>query len=297
MDYRSTHILLALLAAGFGSTPRIVAAEHPIDVQRKAASGDYMAALVSYEKLPKRTTTTQARIAAAKSAWALSLPDRALEEYDGAVRQGGLSPIDQARICLGKGIIQHQEGKHQLAILQVQKALILLPQPSPLRAQVYALWGEALADSRAFAPAEERYTQAILEADPESKPELFFLLGRVQVELGKYDAARENLERIPLSHDRAADGLRLLARLATEQNSFAAAARWLERGRHDFPDAFLDSWTDYIMLRGAIERGDKDALHLIRTQAETRYPASDPWLALMVAAAEEYEWKERRASR
>ncbi|NDC37025.1 MAG: hypothetical protein EBZ48_03115 [Proteobacteria bacterium] len=292
MDYRSKQLVAAVLSTALGCMPHSGAAEHPIDVQRKAADGDYLAALISYEKLPKRTTTTQARIAAAKSSWALSLPDRALEEYDGALRQGGLSSVDQARIYLGKGIIHHQEGHPQLAVVQVQRALGLLENPSPLRAQVYALWGEALADSRSFAPAEERYLQALAEADPESKAEIYFLLGRVQLELGKYDAARANLERIPLKHERAADGLRLLSRIAAEQGSFSAAASWLEKGRLNFPDSFLDSWTDYMMLRGAIERKDREAAREIRSQAETRYPPSDPWLSLLVAAAEEFEWKE-----
>ena len=297
MGNQRTHKLISTALAMGGLVPTLAWGQHPIDVQRQTASGEYMAALVSYEKLPKRVTTTQARIAAAKSAWALSLPDKALEEYDGALRQGGLSPIEQARVHLGSGIIQHQEGRAELAILQVEKALRLLQQPSPLRAQVYALWGEALSDSRSFAPAAEKYDQALAEADPASKPEIFFLLGKVQVELGKYDAARASLERIPLTHERAAEGLKLLGRIAADQNSFAVAARFLTRGRQDFPDAFLDSWTDYILIRGAIEKGDKEGVRTIRTQSETRYPPSDPWLSLLIAAAEEFEWKERGAAR
>jgi tetratricopeptide (TPR) repeat protein len=286
-------LLITAWLAGLGSTARLAEAQHPIDVQRATASGDYMAALVTYERMPKRVTTTSARIAAAKSAWALSLPSRALEEYDGAIRQGGLAPTDLARAYLGKGIIERQEERYQLAILQAQKALELLTTPSPLRAQVLALWGESLAAMKQFAPAEARYNQALNEADPDSKAELYFLLAQTKFNLGKYQEAREGLQKIPLRHDRAAEALRLLGESYVVEAKYEAAAQWLERGRREYPDAFLDSWTDYILLRAALGRGDEIAANEIKAQAEKRYPPSDPWLSLLTAAAEEFAWRGR----
>ncbi len=287
--YRKQQLSLAFMAL-LSAAPAM--AQHPIDVQRDAAAGDYMAALVTYDKMPKRISTTQARIAAAKSAWALSLPDRALEEYDGAIRQGGLATIDLARIFLGKGIIEHQEGRHQLAILHLEKALPLLPEPSPLRAQVLSLWGESLAAMKQTAPAEEKYIQALTETDPESKPEMYFLLAQVQLELGKYEDARGNYEKIPLRHDRAPEAVRRLAEIGVHQGNFEAASLWLEKGRTSFEDAFLDSWTDYVLVRGALSKGDKELVKNLKSQADKRYPPSDPWLALLNAAVEEFVWKE-----
>jgi len=267
-------------------------AQHPIDVQRDTADGDYMAALISYDKMPQRIATAQSRVAAAKSAWALSLPDRALAEYDGAIRQGGLEPEDLARIYLGKGIIEHQEGRNEVAMLDAQKSMEQLHEASPLRSQVLALWGESLAAMKQFAPAEEKYQQAMLEAEPEGKPELAYLLGETQFQLGKYEDARLSLEKVPLRNDRTAEAIRLLAQVALQQDKPSLAAFWLGKGRHEYPDQFLDSWTDYIMVKGAIDTGDLVTERTLRIDAQKRYAASDPWLALLNAAAEEYEWKQ-----
>ena len=273
------------------SSSQVALAQHSIDVQRKAADGDYMAALVTYEKMPKRIVTSAAQLAAARSAWALGLSTRALDEYDKALKQGGLEPREIARIYLSKGIIEYQENRPQIAVLDAEKALTLLPDASPVRGQVFALWGQSLADMKQYAQAEDKFKLALEECESDQKVDIYYHLGNSQLQLGKFEEAKENLEKIPLKQERASSAMRLLAQIALETKNLSSAAFWVEKGREEFPDSFLDSWSDYVMLRAATEKKDPVKVRAIRESANKRYPPSDPWVSLLNALAEEFEWQ------
>ncbi len=284
-------VLCLLLTCGFMPN-RPAAAQHPIEVQRLAAKGDFFEALRIYDKMPRRKTTPEAAVAAGKAAWALSLPNRAIEEFEKALQSENLDDVQRGRLLLSRGIIEYQENRHRVAILYAEKALGVLKQASPLRAKAWLLWGESLSRLKSYGAAEHKYLKALEESPEADAPAIHYLLGVAQQKLGKLKEARENLEKIPLYHDDTPNALRRLAEISLAEKKFEEAAFWLKRGRRDYPESFLDSWVEYALLEIAIQRKDKTAVAQIQEAAQQKYPPSDAWLSLLNAAAEEYRWRD-----
>jgi len=269
-----------------------LAAQHPIDVQRKAAQGEYLEALATYDRIPKRQITTAAMISAGKAAWALSLPERATLEFDQALQDKQLGKEPRARLLLSRGIIEYQEGHYQVAILYAEKTLRLLKQPSPLQAKAWLLWGESLSQLKSYGAAEDKYEKALAGSLPSEQPEINYLLGICRMKLGRWEDARRNFEKVPLQHPRTPDSLRSLAEISLQAGRYAQAVFWLTRGRKDYPDHFLDSWVDYALVRAAAEMKDAKQVRQLQSEAQKKYPPSDHWLTLLNAAAESFNWQQ-----
>ncbi|NLF25317.1 MAG: tetratricopeptide repeat protein [Deltaproteobacteria bacterium] len=284
-------LAIITLLCGAIAAPVCTLAQHPIEVQRKASSGDYLEALALYDRLPRRQITTSATVAAAKSAWALSLPERAVAEFDQALQDKQLGKGERARLLLSRGIIEYQEGHFQVAILYAEKSLKQLKTASPLQAKAWLLWGESLSQLKSYGAAEEKYQKALEASLPAERPEVHYLLGVCQMKLGRLVQARQNFERVPLQHARTADALRGLAELSLQQGQSAQAVFWLNKGRQDYPDKFLDCWVDYILVRAAVEMKDAKQVKLLQAEAQKKYPPSDYWLTLLNAAAEAFNWQ------
>lgn len=268
--------------------------DHPIDVQRLAAQGEYFQALATNDRVANRVSTTDSVLAAARSAWALSLPQPAADLYEKALRDSTLSPTDRARIELARGIIEYQENRPQVAALFADRALARLPNPGPLRSKVWLLHAESKMKLRAFGAAERFYEKALEESDPADVTEVSFLLGQCQVVLGKETEARVSLKRVPLDHERTPAALRYLAQISLRSGDSDQTAFWLETGREKYPESFLDSWVDYALLKIAAEQNNFEKVREIREQALKKYPPSDYWLSLLEAQAEVYEWQRRQ---
>ncbi len=279
-----------LIIAVVSICPAICTAQHSIDVQRQAAKGEYFDALASFEKLPKRRASTEAITAAARSAWGLGLSDRAIQEYDRALLDEKLGVVERSRIYLSRAIIEYQEDRFQTASLYAERSAGLLLESSPLRAKAYLVWGNTLSEMGQYAAAEQKYLQSLEEEDIDDKPEISFRLGTVQIRLGKIEEARSNFEKVPLHHDRTAETMRSLAQIALEDKNFKEAEFWLSKGRTEFPDSFLDSWVDYVLVRVAIGEDDKAKVSQLVEESLKKYPPSDDWLNLLQAAAEAYYW-------
>lgn len=273
------------------AAPTIVGAQHSMDVQRRSADTEHLAALVAYERTPRRTLSSEARIAAGRSAWALSLSDRALEEFERVASDSALDPVEQARLHLSAGIIHFQEGRYQVASVKAERAVALLSTAGPLRSKANFLWAESLYRLGSLGPAAEKYGVALSEAAPEDQPDIHFALGTCARGLGTYEVAREHFEKVPLRHERTPEAIRNLAEIALDMKNFTNAGFWLARGRSDYPDQFLDSWTDYALVRVAIQSGKLNEVRELRAQAQGKYPPSDGWLTLLNAEAEAYEWQ------
>lgn len=290
------HVGAFLLVFLFTLTWSIPArADFPIDVQQKEAEGDYYSAMLAYERMPKRISTTEAIISAAQSAWALSLPDQAIEQYEKALHDKSLPPVERARIEFARGAIEFQEGNPQVAIVFAERAIDRLTDPSPLRGKLWLLWAESLMKLNSVGAAEEKYQLAQKEVGPEHRPEADFLAAQCQLRLGHIQSAIENFARIPLDHGRTPEAIRALAALSLQGGDYSQVSFWLETGRNRFPERFLDSWVDYALLIVAAKEKDIAKVQEIRTAAAGKYPPSDPWLTLLEAKAEAAQWDQRHS--
>lgn len=266
-------------------------AQHSVDIQKLAADGEHMKALAMYELLPARNLSLSARIAAAKSAWALGLNRQAAEAFDSILREAQLPQDTRARLTLSRGVLEYQEEKYAEAALFAEKTVSYLQQSSPLRSRALLLWGQSLTRVSAYASAQEKLAAALEDSSPADQPEIQYSLGVVETKLGKYSEAEKHLKAIPTDHERAAATVRLLATLSLETHQPDRARFWIEKGKSDYPDAFLDSWGDYGLLQIALEKGEVSRARNTFESAQKQYAPSDPWLVLMQAALEQAEWK------
>lgn len=270
-------------------------AQHQIDVQRLSADGEHLKALTLYEILPARKMSTDTRIAAAKSSWALGLNRQAAEQFDTVLRDATLSLENRARITLSRGVLEYQEERYPEASLYAEKTISYLRESSPLRGRAYLLWGQSLSRTGAYGAAEYKLEQALSDADEADKAEINFALGMVEMRIGKLERAEERLRAIPAQHDRSATAVRALASIALQTNQTERARFWIEKGKSAYPEAFLDSWAEYGLMQVAVASGDLPAARKLVDEAQKNYPASDSWLVLMRAALEESEWERKQA--
>ncbi len=266
-------------------------AEHPIEVQRKAASGDHYEAVLSFEKIPDRKLTPEARIAAAKSYWALGLHTKAKDIFETLSREKQLSATQQAEVEISQAVIEHQEHNYQVAILFAERATKRL-QEGPLRSKAWLVWGDSLSALHEYGSAEGKYELALKESHPSHLAEVHFRLGETSVNLGKLYKAKGYYEKVPLDSERIPECMRALAKINLKLKNYEHAAFWLQKGQSEFPDFFLDSWVDYAEVVVAQSKGDLEQVRKLRQKAEKKYPPSDPWLTLLQASAESFEWQE-----
>ncbi|MEZ4755112.1 MAG: tetratricopeptide repeat protein [Bdellovibrionota bacterium] len=284
---------IKFIALSFGLLLTVSAsAQHPVEIQQQTADGDHFRALVDFEKLPKRRQTIESRLAAAKSAWALGLVERAAAEYDLLLREEGLEDHEKAKVLLSRGIIELQEGNFDIASVYAEKAIKKLDKSSPLRSRAWMLWGQGLFDSKSYGSACQKFKKALDEALPAEKPEVEYNIGKCERRLGKNDNALEHFQKIPLHHEKTPSAVRNLAHLSLESGQYEQAAFWLAKGRQEYPDYFLDSWVDYALMKVAIHERDSEKVVSIKQTAVAKYPPSDGWLALINAASEAYHWAE-----
>jgi tetratricopeptide (TPR) repeat protein len=276
-------------------TPCGAMAQHPVDVQKLSASGEHFKALALYELLPMKKVGTDTRVFVAKSAWALGLNRQAGEIFDAVLRDPQISQESRARLTLSRGAIEYQEDRHQEAALYAEKSVSLLKDQSPLRGRAYLLWGQALMKAGAYGTAEEKLISALADAEEADKPEINFALASVEMRLGKLGAAEKHLRSIPTDHERTPLAVRMLAAIAIETQSFARAQFWIEKGKSDYPEGFIDSWADYGLLQVSLAEGDLLKARGLVDQANKQYPPSDSWLILMQAALEQSEWERQNS--
>lgn len=282
------HGIAALLLAI--SWPVAAWAQHAIEVQRLHSEGKYVESLLEYGRIPKRRVSVDAIVAAGKSAWALGLPSRALEEFDAALRKRGLDSLQHAEILLSEGIIHFQEGEFEVAASYAERSVAVIPSPHLLRSRALLLWGEALARLGRNAEAESRYDEALEESAATDRHNALFGLGEVRLTLGKTKEAREAFESIPTTSEHAAEAVRHLAELELREHNFKRAYQWLMKGQREHAEFFLDSWVHYALVRCAVAQQDISLVEDLRRVANERFPPSDGWVTLLNAEAESFIW-------
>lgn len=274
-------------------TPALAVAQHAAEVQQLSADGEHMKALAMYELLPNKKLITETRIAAAKSAWALGLNRQAALGFDAVLRDPSISQDIRTRLILSRGVIEYQEERYQEAALYAEKAISYMRDSVPLRGRAYLLWGQSLLRTGAYVSAHEKFEKALGDVQPQDRPEAHFALGLVDLKLARYAEAQKNLEAIPMDHPRTPVAVRMLAGISLETHQYDRVKFWVEKGKIDHPEAFVDSWGDYGLVQAAIARGDLDEARRVTEIAQKQFSPSDSWIILMQASLEVAEWKKR----
>jgi tetratricopeptide (TPR) repeat protein len=269
-------------------------AQHAIDVQRLHADGSFLESLIEYGKIPRRRVTIDAVIAAGKSAWALGLPERALAEFDTALRLKGLDILQRAELLLSQGIIHLQEDELEVANHYAEKVSSSVGGGHVLRARALLLSAEALSRLGRPAEAERRYQEALDESPENDTHNALFGLGETRLKLGKIAEARNAFEAIPTESDHAAEAVRKLAELEMIDRNHRRAFQWLIKGQQEHTTFFLDSWVQYALVRCAVSMGDVTLVNDLRRVANERFPGSDGWVSLLNAEAESFVWSNAR---
>ena len=282
--------ILVVMASQTAIVATSVRAEEPISVQLLTSHGEYYKALLTYEQLPKRKITTDSTVAAARAAWALSLHGKASELFDQALESPSLSKIDRARIYLSRGIIEYQEEHYQMASLLGKRAVEQIEIAGPLRAKARLLVGQSLEALKNYGEAYEVLNQAVGESDGDDEGEIHYALGLASFQLNRVTEAEENFKKIPYGHDRTAASIRKLAEINLILNQPEKTKFWIEKGKAEYPDQFIDSWVQYALVESAVKMHDFETMRALQVQANHQYAPSDFWVGLINAATENQEW-------
>lgn len=271
-----------------------VLADDAIDVQLLSSRGEHYKAMLAYDKLPQRKRTTDATIASARSAWALSLPGIAIERFDQALESNAIPAVDRARILFSRGIIEFQEDRFQVAALYAERAAKLVEEGGPFRAKIWLLSGEAAYRLGNAGQAAEFLQRALEESSIDDEGEVRFHLGEALLRLNRQDEAAEQFKAIPVTYEKIPQALRRLAEIALAKKEPGKVVAWLEKGMKEYPDQFLDSWVSYALIQAAIEQSDGVRIKEIQEAANKRYAPSDFWLSLINASVELNAWAPSR---
>lgn len=267
--------------------------QHSIDVQKAQLNQDYWDSLLLFERMPKRTATHDAIIAAGKSAWALGLVKKANQFFDQALLSKELTLEQKSDLLVSRGLIEFQEDNYEVAILFAKKAIDLFEDEHAFRGRAWLLWAESLYNKGSFGGAEKMYRNALKEIDQESINEVNFLLARCLLKNGKEDEAQHHFTQIPLNNERAPEVIKHLAEITFNQEDYEQSKVWLEAGRKNFKNKFLDSWVDYALTVIALTQNNFAKAENIQKEALKVYPPSDYWLTLLNSEIEAKLWKKR----
>ena len=290
LSLSTLHALIFLI-----TTTSLALAELPIDIQRASASGHYLEALVRFSRLPRQKITTASLAAAGESAWALNLPERADEFYARVLQDKTISKQARAEAQLARGIIAFQERRFVVARMFAESILETLDEPSSLRAKGLVLNAEAQFELGAYAAALPLYKRGFAEGTADLQYGLLYRLGVCLQRLGLFTESAEYLERVPLEHQDAGRSLQLLAEISYDQKNYTQALEWLAAARERYPDRFLDSWVEFMVIQSELALGKVSDAEKHLQQALGRFGAGDLWVTLAQGSLASRQLLQRQA--
>ena len=266
-------------------------AEHPINVQKNAINKEYYKAMVSFERLPRQKLNKEVLLSAAQSAWALSLPDTAIELFDKILDDKNISNKEKAKIYLYKGIIDFQEGKYSISQIFAKKALSFSNDISEsLKSAALKLLGDSYFKLKLYGEAKREYIEALKYADNNQQPSIYLQKGMAEFYLGSFDEAQKDLQKVSMDNEDAPLAIKLLMKILLEKKDYQKLKKWIEVLNIEFPDEFIDSWIDYAKVKVAISEDNKREALKVLEFAKDKYPESDSWINLARASLETYLW-------
>ena len=250
-----------------------------MSVRDLSAHGAHVEALSVFEEKSETEITLADRLAAAKSAWALGLPDRARRYWDEALSEGSFVGSERQRELLARAILELQEENHDEARARAERAAADLD-ASPMRAQFWLVVAEALKAQGAFSQAEGYYRRAVSEASLDAKNEMTYLLGECQLRLGLLDDARYSYTAVEASSKYSAQALRRLAEIDLSQRNYEGALTWIAEGRDNNPQEFDDPWVGYARVSALLKLDRMRDAEEELTQLRVRHSDKEPWYIL-----------------
>jgi tetratricopeptide (TPR) repeat protein len=271
-------------------------AEYPIEVERLNAEGRHLQALVVLEKIPVRVRTAQTLIAAGKSAWALGLVNHAANFFQDALKfpEQTISQEDRARVNLMRGVIEYQEHRLDTAVLYAEESLKSATEIPGLLNAVHLLLGDIATAKNDYQVAQRHYEQALQDVAPSEKGEVEYRLGNALASQHQHEAAIAAYQRVPVDSVKAPEAIRSIAKLEFDAGKYEDVKFWLTKGRVDYPDKFLDSWVDYVLVESALKLHDIEAADEVAVRARASFPPSEGWMVLLEGTLEKAKWDDSR---
>ena len=278
-------VLLLLPYSAGAETPLAVEESSIVSISSLSEQGKHLEALVALRKKKASELHLADKIAGARSAWALSLPDVARELWEEVLAIEDFRGPERSRIILSRAILEFQEGSHEKSRAYAEQGLRLVSS-SPIRKQLLLVIAENLKEQGALSVAEGYYKQARDEIKDDNDDEVLFLLGECQLKLGLIDNARYSFAKVGTSSTFVQKALRRLAGIDLDQRKYDGVLTWIREARESFPEEFSDQWSSYALIVSLLQIGsEKDAARELQ-RLKTKFSDKDSWYVLARAAYE-----------
>ena len=274
-------ITIMLVSVMLGIAP--ANAQHASQVETDQQRGDHFSAMLNFDKIPKRKINPETRVTVAKSAWALSLPEKALYEFEQALVSTELPASEQQIARLSQAIIHLQEQRPDQGLVIARKLAEELPSDSALNAKVQMLIGNCLIAMGLKTQAEEHFALAFTQASYQERSEVAFQLGELLSQLGRWDESESYLKTISQEDDRAIDAQLLLLEINFNNKKYAQAEKYLSEISSSFPESLKTPWIYYVRGSLAVNKNDQELLNEVVRESQNKLAPSDPWLNMLQA--------------
>lgn len=256
-----------------------------LSIRDLTAHGQHLEALKIFDEKEESKRSLADRLAAAKSAWALGLPDRARVIWDEALSQSDFVGSERERELLARAILELQEGRFDEARSRAESAAQTIAS-SPMRAQFWLVVAEALKSQGALSQAETYYRRAAEETSPDGKSEVMFLLGECQRQLGLTSEARYSYTAVESKSKYSSAALQRLTDIDLSQRNYEGVLTWVSEGRENNPQEFDDPWIGYAEISALVELDRVPDAQRMLEKLRVRHSDKDPWFLLAEAAVE-----------
>jgi tetratricopeptide (TPR) repeat protein len=226
----------------------------------------------------------------------LGLANQAASYFDEALRfpEQTISQEDRARVNLMRGVIEYQEHRLDTAVIYAQESLKSAEEIPGLLNAVHLLLGDIASAKNDYKIAQAHYEQALQDVAPSEKGEVEYRLGNILASQHQDEAAIAAYQRVPVDSVKAPEAIRSIAKLEFDSGKFNDVKFWLNKGRTDYPDRFLDSWVDYVLVESALRLHDIESADEVAVRARASFPPSEGWMVLLEGSLEKAKWDDSR---
>ncbi len=248
------------------------------------AEGEYFKALSSYYNSNLESKLAD-KLAAAKSAWALSNTAKARELWQEALADRELVGEERSRASLSLAILESQEGNHEEARAIAEKEAHQM-ESSELRAEFWLVIAESLKEQKAYSVAEGYYKKAIAEGSTKIIHEANYLQGEVQFKLGLIDESRYSFTQVALGSEYAYPALKHLIEIDYTQKNYPGVLNWITEAKENYPQQVKDPQVSYFYISALLELGKLEQAKKVLESFKINNSETNPWFTLALSGVE-----------